>query len=136
VTFDIDANGIMNVKAVCKSTGKTSNVTITNDSGRLSKEDIERLVKEAETFKEQDEQIRKKVESKNALENYIYSINNSMNEEKLKDKFTSDDKAKINEAKDAAQKWLESNQEAETEEFEKKLKDLEAVFNPVMTRIY
>lgn len=103
VTFDVDENGIMNVKAVCKSTGKTSNVTIANDKGRLSKEDIERLVKEAEEFKDQDEAVKKKVESKNALENYIYSIGNSMNEEKIKDKFSAEEKEKIEKAKTETQ---------------------------------
>lgn len=103
VTFDVDENGIMNVKAVCKSTGKTSNVTITNNKGRLSKEDIERLVKEAEEFKDQDEAVKKKVEAKNALENYIYSIGNSMNEEKIKDKFSAEEKETIEKAKNETQ---------------------------------
>jgi len=82
----------MNVSALCKSTGKTEKITITNNKGRLSKEDIERLVKEAEKYKNEDELIKKKVEAKNGLENYTYSIRNTLNDEKLKDKFSSDEK--------------------------------------------
>lgn len=83
VVFDIDENGIMNVSALCKTTGKTQKITITNNKGRLSKEDIERLVEEAEKFKAEDEVVRKKVEAKNGLENYTYSIKNTLKEEKL-----------------------------------------------------
>jgi len=82
----------MNVSALCKSTGKTEKITITNNKGRLSKDDIERLVKEAEKYKNEDEAIKKKVEAKNGLENYTYSIRNTLNDEKLKDKFTAEDK--------------------------------------------
>lgn len=82
----------MNISALCKSTGKTEKITITNNKGRLSKEDIERLVREAEKFKNEDELIKKKVEAKNGLENYTYSIRNTLNDEKLKDKFTAEDK--------------------------------------------
>jgi len=95
VTFDIDENGIMNVSALCKTTGKSEKITITNNKGRLSKEDIERLVKEAEKFKSEDEIIKKKVEAKNGLENYTYSIRNTLNDEKLKDKFSAEEKATI-----------------------------------------
>jgi len=88
----------MNVSALEKSTGKTEKITITNNKGRLSKDDIERLVKEAEKFKAEDEIIKKKIEAKNGLENYTFSIRNTLNDEKLKDKFTDDDKKKIEEA--------------------------------------
>lgn len=82
----------MNVNALCKTTGKSEKITITNNKGRLSKDDIDRLVKEAEKYKEEDDKLRKKIEAKNTLENYTYSIRNTMKEEKLKDKFTDDDK--------------------------------------------
>jgi len=88
----------MNVSALCKSTGKTEKITITNNKGRLSKDDIERLVKEAEKYKNEDEAIKKKVEAKNGLENYTYSIRNTLNDEKLKDKFTAEDKKTIEDA--------------------------------------
>jgi L1 cell adhesion molecule like protein len=86
VSFDIDENGILNVSATDKSTNKSNKITITNNKGRLSKEEIERLVKEAEKFKGEDEIIRKRIEAKNALENYTYSIKNTLKDEKLKDK--------------------------------------------------
>jgi len=86
VSFDIDENGILNVSATDKSTNKSSKITITNNKGRLSKEEIERLVKEAEKFKGEDEIIRKRIEAKNALENYTYSIKNTLKDEKLKEK--------------------------------------------------
>merc|ERR1739836_15631 len=83
VTFDIDANGILNVSASDKSTGKQNKITITNDKGRLSKEDIERMVSEAEKYKAEDEEHKKKVEAKNALENYAYNMRNTVNDEKV-----------------------------------------------------
>ncbi len=92
VTFDIDANGILNVSAVDKGTGKSNKITITNDKGRLSKEEIEKMVNDAEKYKNEDEKIRKKVEAKNGLENYCYSMKNTLNDDKLKDKISEEDK--------------------------------------------
>jgi len=86
VSFDIDENGILNVSATDKSTNKSNKITITNNKGRLSKEEIERLVKEAEKFKGEDDIVRKRIEAKNALENYTYSIKNTLKDEKLKEK--------------------------------------------------
>merc|ERR1711887_355138 len=86
VTFDIDANGILNVSANEKATGKSSKITITNDKGRLSKEDIERMVEEAEKYKNEDEKTRLNIEAKNSLENYTYNIKNTIKDEKLKKK--------------------------------------------------
>ena len=136
VTFDIDANGILNVSAQDKGTGKHSKITITNDKGRLSKEDIEKMVADAEKFKGEDEVIKKRVEAKNGLENYCYSMKNSLTDEKLKEKFTDDDKKQIEEGIQEALKWIEENQTSEAEEYEKRQKDLEAKFNPIMMRIY
>ena len=136
VSFDLDANGIMNVAAADKSTGKSNKITITNDKGRLSQDDIERMVKEAERFKEQDERQRKKIDAKNSLENYAYSLKNTLSDDKVAGKITDDDKksleAKINETIS----WLESNQSAEVEEFEAKQKALEGVAMPIMTKLY
>merc|ERR1712164_203986 len=95
VTFDIDANGILNVSAQEKATGKVEKITITNDKGRLSKEDIEKLVKDAEKYKTEDEALKKKIEAKNSYEHYIYSIRNTLDDEKLKDKFGEEDKKTI-----------------------------------------
>ena len=136
VTFDIDANGIMNVSAQDKGTGKVSQVTITNDKGRLSKADIERMVAEAERYKQQDEQIRKKVEAKNGLESYSYNLKNTLSDEKLRDKVTAEDKKTIEDKVQEISKWLETNQDATTEQYEAKQKELEAGANPIMQKIY
>lgn len=136
VTFDIDANGIMNVSAVDKATGKENKITITNDKGRLSKDDIERMVNEAERFKDEDEARKKLIESKNGLENYCYSIKNTLEDAKLKDKFSEDERKTITDAVAGAQTWLDANPEATSEEYDAKLKELEAQFNPIMMKIY
>jgi len=136
VTFDIDANGILNVSAVDKSTGKANKITITNDKGRLSKDDIEKMVREAEKFKQEDELLKKKVENKNSLENYCYSIRQTIKDEKIKDKVTDDEKSTLEKAVEETLKWVESNPNAHAEEFEKKQKDLETIFNPIITKIY
>jgi L1 cell adhesion molecule like protein len=112
VSFDIDENGILNVTATDKGTNKNAKITITNNKGRLSKDEIERLVREAEKYKGEDEIIRKKIESKNTLENYTYSIKNSLKDEKLKDKFKPEERENIEKAIEETQKWLETNQEA------------------------
>jgi L1 cell adhesion molecule like protein len=136
VTFDIDANGILNVSAVEKSTGKEQRITITNDKGRLSADDIERMVGEAEKYKAEDERQRLRIEAKNALENYAYSVRNSIREEKLAAKISSDDKATIEGAVDEAIAWLDHNGGAEKEEYEEKQKTLEAKVNPIMMKLY
>eukprot|EP01066_Platyproteum_vivax_P017267 Platyproteum_vivax@DN7333_c0_g1_i2.p1 len=136
VTFDIDANGILNVHACDKSTGKSNQITITNDKGRLSQAEIDRMVKEAEQFKNEDEVNRLRVEGKNSLENYCFSMRNSMQEEKLAEKMEPADKEAVEKAIKDALDWLERNQLAEKEEFEAKLKEVEAVCNPVMMKVY
>jgi len=136
VTFDIDANGILNVSAEDKTTGNRNKITITNDKGRLSKDQIERMVKEAESYKKQDEEAREKVESKNKLENYAYSVRNSINDEKLKDKIPAEDRTTIETAVDNTVKWLDTNQGASKDEFDAKMKELESTVNPIMTKLY
>ena len=135
VTFDIDANGILNVSALEKSTGKEQKITIKNDKGRMSAEEIERLVQEAERYKAEDEANRARVEAKNALENYVFSVKNSMNDEKLADKVSAEDKEKVMDAINSTTKWLDSNQQAEKEEFEEKQKALEAIVLPVLQNL-
>ncbi|KAM4690718.1 heat shock-related 70 kDa protein 2 [Rhinophrynus dorsalis] len=136
VTFDIDANGILNVTAVDKSTGKENKITITNDKGRLSKEDIERMVNDAEKYKSEDEANRERVASKNGLESYAYHVKQTVEDEKLKDKLSAQDRemilAKCKEVID----WLDKNQMAEKDEFEHKQKELEKICNPIMTKLY
>jgi L1 cell adhesion molecule like protein len=136
VTFDIDANGILNVSAMDKATNKSEKITITNDKGRLSKEEIDQMVADAEKFKTQDDAIRKKVESKNALENYCFQMKNTLNDEKLKEKFTDEDKTTIEACAAEGLQFVEGNSEATAEELDAKLKELEAKFNPIMTRVY
>merc|ERR1712073_1023 len=113
VTFDIDANGILNVSAADKATGKAEKITITNDKGRLSKEEIEKMVADADKFRAQDDAIRKKVEAKNQLENYCFQMKNTLNEEKLKAHFTDEDKKTIEDASSEGLQFLESDPETE-----------------------
>eukprot|EP00397_Hematodinium_sp_SG-2012_P025695 GEMP01026864.1.p1 GENE.GEMP01026864.1~~GEMP01026864.1.p1 ORF type:complete len:648 (-),score=168.04 GEMP01026864.1:336-2279(-) len=136
IVYDIDANGILNISASDKSTGKTNQITITNEKGRLSQSEIDRMVQEAEKFKEEDEQNKHKIEAKNGLENYCYTMKNTLLEEKLKEKFGEGDKEKIEKAVSETLDWLEKNQMAETDEFEAKQKDLEAIVNPIMMKVY
>ena len=136
VTFDIDANGILNVSAQDKGTGKAQKITITNDKGRLSKDDIEKMVQDAEKYKAEDELVKKKVEAKNAFENYCFQMKNTLNEEKLKEVFTEDEKKTIQDASAEGLQWLEGNADADGDAIEGKQKELEAKFNPIMMRVY
>jgi len=136
VTFDIDADGILNVSALEKSTGKQNKITIKNDKGRLSPDEIERLVGEAEKFKAQDEANREKVEAKNGLENYSYQVRNSIRDEKLAGKVSDEDKATLEKAVEETIAWLDANQLAEKEEFADRQKSLEEIVNPIMQKAY
>ncbi|XP_067143622.1 heat shock 70 kDa protein cognate 4 [Centruroides vittatus] len=136
VTFDIDANGIMNVSAVDKSTGKENKITITNDKGRLSKEEIERMVKDAEKYKDEDDKQKGRISAKNSLESYAFNMKSTVEDEKLKDKISEDDKKKLLEKVEETIKWLDTNQLAEKEEFEHKQKELEGFCNPIITKLY
>ncbi|KAJ7582786.1 heat shock protein HSS1 [Mycena floridula] len=136
VTFDIDANGILNVSASDKTTGKSNRITITNDKGRLSKEEIERMVNEAEQYKAEDEAAAARIASKNSLESYAYNLRNSMTDEKLADKFEAADKSKLETAVNETISWLDASQEASKEEYEEKQKELEAIANPIMQKLY
>ena len=136
VTFDIDANGILNVSASDKTTGKSNRITITNDKGRLSKEEIERMVQEAEKYKSEDEAAAARITAKNALESYAYNLRNSMTDEKLATKFEPADKAKLESAVNDTISWLDASQEGSKEEYEEKQKELEAIANPIMQKLY
>uniref|UniRef100_J3LMG9 Uncharacterized protein n=1 Tax=Oryza brachyantha TaxID=4533 RepID=J3LMG9_ORYBR len=136
VCFDIDANGILNVSAEDKTTGQKNKITITNDKGRLSKEEIEKMVQEAEKYKAEDEEHKKKVDAKNSLENYAYNMRNTIKDDKIASKLPEADKKKIEDAIDGAISWLDSNQLAEAEEFEDKMKELEGVCNPIIAKMY
>merc|ERR1711906_57270 len=136
VCFDVDANGILNVSAEDKSTGQKNKITITSDKGRLSKEEIERMVQEAEKYKAEDEEHKKKVEAKNGLENYAYNMKNTMNDENVGGKLDADDKAKIEAAVEETITWLDGNQTTEIDEFEDKLKEIEGICNPIISKMY
>jgi len=136
VTFDIDANGILNVSAADKSTGKESKITITNDKGRLSKEDIERMVNEAEKYRSEDEKLKDTVSAKNNLESYCFNMKSTVEDEKLKDKISESDKTKILDKCNEVIRWLDGNQLAEKEEYEHKQKEVEGICNPIITKLY
>merc|ERR1711998_20659 len=136
VTFDVDANGILNVSAQDKASGKTQSITITNEKGRLSEAEIQRMVDEAEKYKQEDESNKGKVEARNGLENYCFNLRNTMDDPNLKDKFEGEDKQKIEDAVKDALDWLDKNQLAEKEEFDAKQKEVEAIANPIMQKLY
>jgi L1 cell adhesion molecule like protein len=136
ITYDVDANGILQVSAVEKSTGKEEKITITNQSSRLSKDDIERMVKEAEQFKADDEIVRQRVEAKNKLENYCYNIKSSvLNEEKMKSNLGSDIKT-VENIIDSTLKWIEENSDSSCEQFESKQKEIEGILMPLIQKAY
>merc|ERR1711894_314777 len=136
VTFDIDANGILNVSAQDKSSGKQEKITITNDKGRLSKEEIEKMVSDAEQYKAEDEKQKERISAKNSLESYCFNMESTLDDEKLKDKIAADDKETITKKCDEIIKWLDANQLAEVEEFQDKQKEVEGVCNPIVTKLY
>ncbi|CAN6565594.1 unnamed protein product [Malus baccata var. baccata] len=119
-----------------KTTGQKNKITITNDKGRLSKEEIEKMVQEAEKYKSEDEEHKKKVEAKNALENYAYNMRNTIKDDKIASKLDAADKKKIEDAIDQAIQWLDGNQLAEADEFEDKMKELESICNPIIAKMY
>merc|ERR1711886_16552 len=138
VTFEIDANGIMIVSAEDKGTGKSEKITITAEKGRLSEEEIERLVEEAEQFAEEDKKVKDRIDGRNALEGYCYNLKNTLEDEEkgIADKLSEEDKEKIEEAVKETLEWLDDNQEAEKEEFEAKQKELEQIANPIIQKVY
>ncbi|KAI1065539.1 Hsp70 chaperone [Fusarium irregulare] len=136
VTFDLDANGIMNVSAVEKGTGKSNKIVITNDKGRLSKEEIERMLSDAEKYKEEDEAEGKRVAAKNGLESYAYSLRNTLSDPKVEEKIEASDKETLTAEIDKVVQWLDENQQATREEYEEHQKELEGKANPIMMKFY
>lgn len=134
VTFDLDANGILNVSALENSTGNSKKITIKNDKGRLSQKDIERMLAEAERYKEEDDRQRDRVASKNSLESYVYGVKQAV--EDCGNKLSSEDKKKVQKECDNCIKWLDSNQMAEKDEFEYKLKEMTRTCGPIMTKLH
>ena len=136
VTFDIDRNGILNVSAIEKSTGKENKITITNDKGRLSAEEIERMVNEAERYKSEDDAHRERIQAKNSLESYAFSMKSTMEEEKVKEKVSEEDRTKVIEKCKEVIDWIDKNQTAEKDEFQYQQKELESVCTPIITKLY
>jgi heat shock protein 1/8 len=135
ITFDIDANGILNVSALEKATNKTNKITITNDKGRLSAEEVERLVREAEEFATEDKERADRVQARNEMESYLYNIRNTMREDKVK--------ARLGPAADDVEyeitqglEWLEQNENADTETVKAKQKEVEDKVRPIIMRMY
>jgi L1 cell adhesion molecule like protein len=134
VAFDLDANGILNVSAEDKKSGNKNKITIANEAGRLSQAEIEQMVKDAERFAEQDKAHAETIQARNGLESYAYNMRNAMNQ--AEGKIGEDDKKIVEDAVKGAIDWLEANQTAEKAEFEAKQKEVEAICNPVMQRMY
>jgi heat shock protein 5 len=137
VTFEIDENSILTVSAIEKGTGKVENITITNDKGRLSKEEIERMVADAEKFADSDKLLKEKIDAKHQLENYIYQMRNTIEDkEKLATKLSEEDKNTIAEALTETQDWINSNDDADKDGLEEQLKDLQRICDPIIAKVY
>ena len=125
VTFEIDENSILTVSAADKGTGKKEAITITNDKGRLTKEEIDQMIADSEKYAEEDKAIKEKIDAKNQFENYVYQMKNSVEDkDKLAEKLSDEDKSSIKDALTDAQDWLNANSDAEKDDFEDKLKEL------------
>ena len=136
VTFDVDANGILNVSAVEKGSGKSEKITITNDKGRLSKEEIEKMVNEAEAFKDEDDKQKDRIDSKNTLESFIFNLKSSLEQPEVKTKLSEEEFSSAKAHLETALRWLDCNQLAEKEEFTEKQRELEELSRPLMAKIY
>merc|ERR1712018_862075 len=136
VTFDVDANGILNVSAVEKAGGISEKITITNENGRLSKEDIEKMVEESEKFKAEDEKQKEKVAAKNNLESYCFNIKSSLEDNSVKDKISDDERNAALEMCNETVTWLDQHQTADAEEYKEKQRKLESTFKPVVQKLY
>jgi L1 cell adhesion molecule like protein len=136
VSFDVDANGIMSVSAKDQSTGNTKQITIKNEKGRLSKEEIDKMVSEAEEMKKEDDEKLGKITAKNSMESYLYQVKNSLNDEKIKDKLPKEVKDKIDKIVDDGVAWLDDHQDETKEVYENKMKELQSQLMPIMQKIY
>jgi len=138
VSFEIDANGILQVSASDKGTGKAEKITITAEKGRLSEEDIERMVREAEEFADEDKKVQQRITSRNGLESYLYNLKNTLDDDEkgIAEKIEAAEKNELMSMIDESLDWLEENPEAETEEYKAKQKEVEQVANPIMRKVY
>merc|ERR1712107_149871 len=136
VTFDVDANGILNVSAVEKGSGKQEKITITNDKGRLSKEEIDKMVNDAEKFKNEDEARKERISAKNGLESYIFNMKSTLDQDQIKTKLSESDLTEAKKELDSTLDWLDRNQLGEKEEYLEKQKELESSLRKVVEKIY
>ena len=138
VSFEIDANGILQVSAADKGTGKAEKITITADKGRLSEEEIERMVKEAEEFADEDKKVQGRINAKNGLESYLYNLKNTLNDEEkgISEKIEAAEKTELLSLIDETLDWMEENPEADADEYSSKQKEVEKVANPIMKKVY
>merc|ERR1719412_2654548 len=140
VTFEIDSNGILNVGAEDKGTGKSEKIVITNDKGRLTEEQIEKMIKDAEQFADEDKKVKERVDAKNAFDGYVHSmrgaVEGSGDNKGLSEKIESEEKEKIMDALKDGQSWLDSNPEADAEEVKEKHKEVEGICAPIVSKYY
>jgi endoplasmic reticulum chaperone BiP len=136
VTFEVDANGILQVSAEDKGTGKAEKITITAEKGRLSEEEIERMVKEAEEFADEDKKVKERIDARNGLESYLYNLKNTLDDEEKSASISASDKKELQDIVDETLDWMESNPESDKEDYNEKLKEVEQVANPIMRNMY
>ena len=136
VSFEIDQNGILQVSATEESTGKSEKVVIKNDKNRFTNEQINKMIEEAEKFKEEDKKIKERVEAKNNLENYIFNVKNSLNNEEFKNRLTEEQLKYINEITTTGLQWYDNNPEKEKNDYEEKQRELEGKINPIFIKVY
>merc|ERR1719287_80917 len=138
VTFEVDANGILQVSAEDKGTGKAEKITITAEKGRLSDEEIERMVKEAEDYAEEDKKIKERIDARNGLESYLYNLKNTLEDDEkgVADNISAEDKKELQDLLDETLDWMDENPEADKEDYDEKMKEVEQVSNPIMRNVY
>merc|ERR1712086_898208 len=137
VTFEVDANGILQVSAEDKGTGKAEKITITAEKGRLSDEEIERMVQEAEDYAEEDKKIKERIDARNGLESYLYNLKNTLDDDEgVADNISPEDKKELQDMIDETLDWMDSNPEADKEDYDEKMKEVEQIANPIMRNVY
>jgi endoplasmic reticulum chaperone BiP len=138
VTFEVDANGILQVSAEDKGTGKAEKITITAEKGRLSEEEIERMVREAEEFAEEDKKVKGRIDARNGLESYLYNLKNTLDDDEkgLADNISAEDKKELQDIIDETLDWMDEHPESDKEDYDEKLKEVEQVANPIMRNVY
>lgn len=138
VAFEVDANGILQVSAEDKGTGKAEKITITAEKGRLSEEDIERMVQEAEQYAEEDKKVKERIDARNGLESYLYNLKNTLEDDEkgMADNVSAEDKKEMQDMVDEVLDWMDENPEADKEDYDEKQKEVEQVANPIMRNFY